>query len=35
MIQNKSNLFSIAIFVLYDKMQSGHKKVKMIPEMKF
>ena len=36
MIQNKiNNLVSIAIFLLYNKKLSGHKKVKMVPEMKF
>ena len=36
MIQNKiNNLVSTAIFLLYNKMLSGHKKVKMVPEMKF
>ena len=31
MIQNKiNNLISIAIFLLYKKMLSGHKKVKMV-----
>ena len=36
MIQNKiNNLVSIAIFLLYNKMLSGHKKVKMVLEMKF
>ena len=36
MIQNKiNNLVSIAIFLLYNKMRSGHKKVKMVLEMKF
>ena len=35
-IQNKiNNLVSIAIFFLCNKMLSGHKKVKMILEMKF
>ena len=36
MIQNKiNNLVSITIFLLYNKMLSGHKKVKMVLEMKF
>ena len=36
MIQNKiNNLVSIAIFLLYNKMLSGHKKVKMVLGMKF
>ena len=36
MIQNKiNNLFSIAIFLLCNKMLSGHKKVKMVLQMKF
>ena len=36
MIQNKiNNLDSIAIFLLYNKMLSGHKKAKMVLEMKF
>ena len=36
MIQNKkNNLVSTAIFLLYNKMLSSHKKVKMILEMKF
>ena len=36
MIQNKINdLVSIAIFLLYNKMLSSHKKVKMVLEMKF
>ena len=36
MIQNKINNFvSIAIFLLYNKMLSGHKKVKMVLGMKF
>ena len=36
MIQNKiNNLVSIAIFPLYNKMLSGHKKVKMVLGMKF
>ena len=36
MIQNKiNNLDSIAIFLLYNKMLSGHKKVKMVLEMEF
>ena len=36
MIQNKiNNLVSIAIFFLYNKMLSGHKKEKMVLEMKF
>ena len=36
MIQNKiNNLVSIAIFLLCNKMLSGHKKVKMLLEMKF
>ena len=36
MIQNKiNNLFSIAILLLCNKMLSGHKKVKMVLEMKF
>ena len=36
MIQNKiNNLVSIAIFLLCNKMLSGHKKVKMVLEMKF
>ena len=30
-----NNLASIAIFLLYKKMLSGHKKLKMILEMKF
>ena len=35
MIQNKiNNLVSITIFLLYN-MLSGHKKVKMVLEMKF
>ena len=36
MIQNKkNNLVSIAIFLLCNKMLSGHKNVKMVLEMKF
>ena len=36
MIQNKiNNLVSIAVFLLCNKMLSGHKKVKMVLEMKF
>ena len=36
MIQNKiKNLVSIAIFLLYNKMLSGHQKVKTVLEMKF
>ena len=36
MIENKINsLVSIAIFLLYNQMLSGHKKVKMVLEMKF
>ena len=36
MIQNKiNNLVSITIFFLYNKMLSGHKKMKMVLEMKF
>ena len=36
MIQNKiNNLISITIFFLCNKMLSGHKKVKMVLEMKF
>ena len=36
MIQNKiNNVVSIAIFLLCNKMLSGHKKVKMVLEMKF
>ena len=36
MIQNKiNNLISISILLLYNKMLSGHKKVKMVLEMKF
>ena len=36
MIKNKiKNLVSIAIFFLYNKMLSGHKKVKIVLEMKF
>ena len=36
MIQNKiNNLVSIAIFLLCNKMLSGHKKVKIVLEMKF
>ena len=36
MIQNKINsLFSTAIFLLCNKMLSGHKKVKMVLERKF
>ena len=36
MIQNKINNFaSVAIFLLCNKMQSGHKKVKMVLERKF
>ena len=36
MIQDKiNNLVSIAIFLLYNQMLSGHKKVKMVLEMKF
>ena len=36
MIQNKiNNLAPIVIFLLYDNMPSGHKKVKMVLEMKF
>ena len=30
-----NNLVSIAIFLLYNKMLSGHKKVKMFQVMKF
>ena len=30
-----NNLVSIAIFLLYNKMLLGHKKVKMVLEMKF
>ena len=36
MIQNKiNNLVSIAIFLSYNKVLSGHKKVKMVLEVKF
>ena len=36
MIQNKiNNLVSIAIFLLCNKMLTGHKKVKMVLKMKF
>ena len=36
MIENKiNNLVSIDIFLLYNKMLSGHEKVKMFLEMKF
>ena len=36
MIQSKIDyLVSIAIFLLCNKMLSGHKKVKMVLEMKF
>ena len=36
MIQNKiNNLVSINIFLLYNKILSGHKKVEMVLEMKF
>ena len=36
MIQNKINNFVfIAIFLLYNQMLLGHKKVKMALEMKF
>ena len=36
MIQNKiNNLVSIPIFLLYNKTQSGHKKVKIVLGMKF
>ena len=36
MIQNKiNNLVSIVIFLLCNKMLSGHKKVKLVLEMKF
>ena len=36
MIQDKiNNLVSIAIFLLYNQMLSGHKKVEMVLEMKF
>ena len=36
MIQNKINNFvSIVIFLLYNKILLGHKKVKMVLEMKF
>ena len=36
MIQNNiNNLVSISIFLLCNKMISGHKKVKMVLEMKF
>ena len=36
MIQNKiNNLVSIAIFLLYNNILSGHKKMKMVLEMKF
>ena len=36
MIKNKiNNLVSIAIFLLHNKMLSGHKKMKMVIEMKF
>ena len=35
MIQNKIiNLVSIAIFLLYDKMLSSHKKMKIVLELK-
>ena len=35
MIQNqKNNLVYVAIFLLYNKMLSGHKKVKMVLGMK-
>ena len=33
MIQNKIN--NLATFLLYNKMLSGHKKVKMVLEMNF
>ena len=36
MIQNKiNNLVSIASFIWYNKMLSGHKKVKMLLGIKF
>ena len=36
MIQNKiNNIVFITIFLLYNKMLSGHKKVKMVLEIKF
>ena len=36
MVQNKmNNLVSIAIFLLYNKMLLGHKKVKIVLGMKF
>ena len=36
MIHNKiNNPVFIAIFLLYNKMLSGHKKVKIVLEMKF
>ena len=36
MIQKKKkNLVSIAVFLLRNKMLSGHKKVKIVLEMKF
>ena len=36
MIQSKiDNLVSVAISLLCNKMLSGHKEVKMVPEMKF
>ena len=31
----QNNLVAIAIFFLYNKMLSGHEKVKMVLEMKF
>ena len=36
MIQSKiDNLVSIAVFLLYNKMLSGHEKVKTVLDMKF
>ena len=36
MIQNKiNNLFSIALFLLYNQMLSGNKKLKIVLEIKF
>ena len=36
MIQNKiNNLVSISISLLYNKIPSGHKKVKIVLEIKF
>ena len=36
MIQNKiNNLVFTAIFVLYNRSQKGHKKVKMVLEVEF